>query len=279
MNRKISVIAILSLTVIFIGCSESTSDLDASQAQFDLSEATYFNEFVACSIGSEHTPEMMNAMISEWSELIDSDALVGAWIYLPASEDNTYPKNGWWELQWGSQDSAESAWEAWLNNNQVSSWTEKYASVLNCDGPNRNAFEGVFPIGTEEFGKFSDSGYFYSEVMLCNYVNGATSKNAKAFLESYSGAVRASEYEGTGYHFGNYYASNNPDADFLWSEFTNSADSYAKVVELFARDVEPTQFPIFSAFASCNENTDKYDGWTVFERAKPSSKVDFLRKS
>ena len=218
MNRKISVIAILSLTVTFIGCSESTSNLDANQAQFDLSEATFFNEFVTCSIGSKHTPEMMNAMISEWRELIDSDALVGAWIYLPASEGNTYPKNGWWELQWDSQDSAELAWDAWLNNDQVASWTEKYASVLDCDGPNRNAFEGVFPIETEEFGKFSDSGYFYSEVLLCNYVNGATSKNAKAFLESYTGAVRASEYEGTGYHFGNYYASNNPDADFLWGD-------------------------------------------------------------
>ena len=148
---------------------------------------------------------------------------------LPSSFDtNTYPEGAWWELQWDSEVTATEAWATWVDNEQVAEWTEKYANVFNCDGQNRNSFEAVFPIGAEEFGEFSESGYFHSEVSLCNYENGASSEEAKAFLESYTSAVRDSNYEGTGYHFGNYYGSNNPDADFLWAEFTNSAESTIK---------------------------------------------------
>ncbi|MEL0071000.1 MAG: hypothetical protein VW873_09320, partial [Betaproteobacteria bacterium] len=60
-------------------------------------------------------------------------------------------------------------------------------------------------------------------------------------------------------------------------EYTNSKPSYDRVVELFARDVEPTQFPLFSEFASCKEETDKYNGWTVYERDESDSSTDFTR--
>ena len=238
MCKSKSNLIVLVLVTMLMSCTESSDMSKVAQESFDLVDATYFNEFVACSTGPEYSPELMNEMISEWRDLIDPDALVGGWIYFPASDTNTYPEGAWWELQWDSEVTAKEAWTAWIDNEQVAEWTEKYANVFKCDGKNRNPFEGVFPIDTEEFGEFSDSGYFYSEVLLCNYVSEASSDEAKAFLESYTSAVRASNYEGTGYHFGNYYASNNPDANFLWAEFTNSAESYAKVVELFAKDVE-----------------------------------------
>ena len=156
-------------------------------------------------------------------------------------------------------------------------WTEKYSDVFKCDGESRNSFEAVFLIEAEEFGEFSDSGYFYSEVSLCNYVSGNSSNEAKALLESYTSSVRASSYQGTGLHFGNYYVSNNLDADFLWAEFTNSSQSTNKVAELFTRDIEPTQFPLFSKFASCSETTDKYNGWTVFEHDEHNFNVNFAK--
>ena len=275
MSKSKSNLIGLALVAMLMSCEESSDTSEVAQERSDLSGASYFNEFIACKTGPEYSPEMMNAMISEWRNLIDPSALVGGWIYLPASSTNTYPEGAWWELQWDSDATARDAWATWINDEQVSEWTEKYANVFNCDGQNRNSFEGVFPIDAQEFGEFPDSGYFYSEVLLCNYVNGASSDEAKAFLEGYTRAVRASNYGGTGYHFGNYFASNNPDADFLWGEFTNSAESYAKVTELFAQDVEPVQFPLFSQFASCRENTDKYNGWTAFDRSELNSKADF----
>ncbi len=265
----------LVLVTMLISCTELSEKSEKVQEGVDYSDVTYFNEFIACKTGPLYSAEAMNEMISEWRSLIDPDVLVGGWIYLPSSSNNTYPDGAWWELQWNSDVTAKEAWAAWVNDEQVAEWTDKYSEVFNCDGQTRNSFEGVFPIDTEEFGEFSDSGYFYSEVLLCNYVNGASSNEAKAFLGSYASAVRGSSYEGTGYHFGNYYASNNPDANFLWGEFSNSAESYSKVIELFSKDVEPTQFPLFSQFASCRENTDKYNGWTVFDRRKLNLKPNF----
>jgi len=248
-----------------------------SEESFDLSDTTYFNEFVACRTGSEYSPELMSEMIFAWQGLLDSDALVGGWIYLPSSDANSYPDRAWWELQWNSDVTAEEGWANWLDNEQVLKWTKKYANVFKCDEENRKPFEAVFPIDAEEYGEFSDSGYFHSEVSRCDYVSGNSSDEVKAFLESYTSAVRASNYQGTGFHFGNYYASNNPDADFLWAEFTNSSESTNKVAELFTKDIEPTQFPLFSKFASCRETTDKYNGWTVFERDEPNFNVDFAK--
>ena len=277
MFKSKSNLMVLVLVALLTSCTESTDISEMVEESFDVRDVTYFNEFVACRTGSEYSPELMNEMISEWRNLIGAEALVGGWIYLSASDTNTYPEGAWWELQWDSEVTATEAWATWVDNEQVAEWTEKYANVFNCDGQNRNSFEAVFPIGAEEFGEFSESGYFHSEVSLCNYENGASSEEAKAFLESYTSAVRDSNYEGTGYHFGNYYGSNNPDADFLWAEFTNSAESTEKVAELFTRDIEPTQFPLFSKFASCNESTDKYNGWTVFERDELNFTANFTK--
>ena len=83
--------------------------------------------------------------------------------------------------------------------------------------------------------------------------------------------------QGTEFHFRNYYASNNPEADFLWVEFTNSSESTDKVAKLFTKDIEPSQFPLFSKFALCRETTDKYIGWTVFEREESNFNVNFAK--
>ena len=89
--------------------------------------------------------------------------------------------------------------------------------------------------------------------------------------------MRARNFQGAGFHFGNYNTSNTPDADFLWGKFTNFSESTNKVAELFTKDIQPTQFPLFSRFSSCHETTDKYNGWTVFERDEPNFNVDFAK--
>ena len=52
------------------------------------------------------------------------------------------------------------------------------------------------------------------------------------------------------YHFGNYYSDSNPDADFLWGDFTNSRESMIQATNAFQKDVQPTMFPMFSEFAA-----------------------------
>ena len=123
-------------------------------------------------------------MVAEWRALINSEALDGGWIYLPASEANTYPTGPWWELQWASEEGADESWDLWSQDSAAIEWTAKYENVFRRDGQNRNGFEAVFPINADEFEEFSDSGYFYSEVLLCRYEDEADNDDAEEFLNS-----------------------------------------------------------------------------------------------
>ncbi len=84
--------------------------------------------------------------------------------------------------------------------------------------------------------------------------------DAKEFLvKIYLKQLEQQCYGGTSYHFGNYYSDSNPDADFLWGDFTNSRESMTKATNAFQKDVQPTMFPIFSKFAACGDTLDEYN--------------------
>ena len=103
-----NLIALVLLTTL-ISCTESTDTSIMAEPRFDLGDTTYFNEFVGCETASEYSPELMNEMIFEWQGLLDSNALVGGWIYLSASNANSYPDGAWWELQWDSYETAKES--------------------------------------------------------------------------------------------------------------------------------------------------------------------------
>mgnify|MGYP006883107634 FL=1 len=144
-----------------------------------------------------------------------------------------------------------------------------------CDGEARNGFEGVFPLGAEEFGELPKSGYFFSAVWLCKYNEGFGGADAREILPKFTKTVRnSSGYAGTSYHFGNYYSDSNPDADFLWGDFTNSRESMIQATTAFQKDVQPTMFPMFSKFAACGETPDEYNGWMLYD----AENKDFMPK-
>jgi hypothetical protein len=247
------------LTFFLVSCSSEYS----SDGGLDLSKRTFYNEFMACTAGPDYSPTSMTEMIADWHKLISTEDLMGAWGYAPTSEDMS---NGWWELQWTSKEAADTAWAAWLANEAAAEWTQKYSSVLQCNNEGRGKFTGVFPIEAEEFGALPSSGYFLAAAWLCKFNEGSGYTDAVAFLPGFTSAVRSSEgYADTSYHFGNYFSVNNPDADFLWVDFANSRESMDQAVAAFAADVESTQFPIFSEFATCGDAPDVYDGWTLYD--------------
>ena len=100
---------VLILVAMLASCTESPDISKVAEESFDLSYVTYFNEFVGCETASEYSPELMNEMIFEWQGLLDSNALVGGWIYLSASNANSYPDGAWWELQWDSYETAKES--------------------------------------------------------------------------------------------------------------------------------------------------------------------------
>ena len=224
---------------------------------------TYFTEFMACKAGPDQSSETMTNMISEWQQLLEGDSLVGSWGYAPAAETNSTGDTIWWELQWTSQEDANNSWEAWLQNKAASAWTEKYSSVLDCDGENRQSYDVAYPMASNAFGELPDSGYFFAEIHICEYNNGASKDDALGFLSGFNNAVNKGGYEGTSYHYGNYFQQGNEDG-FLWGNFTNSKDSMDKANVAFEANVRDEMFPIFSEFASCGEVPDLYNGYTLY---------------
>jgi hypothetical protein len=223
----------------------------------------FFTEFMPCKAGPDFNSENMTAMISEWQKLLSAEDLQGVWGYAPDGDSNSVGDTGWWEIQWTSEESADQAWEEWLENEDAMAWQEKYESVLSCDGESRNAFDSVFPIPSATYGELPDSGYFYSEVYICELNEGFSKEDAVNFLYGFREAVANADYSDTSYHLGNYFFHDDPSS-FLWMNFTNSKEAMNKAAASFEAEVREDMFPLFSEFASCGEKPDLYNGFTLY---------------
>tara|TARA_B100001250_G_C19801612_1_gene791387 strand:+ start:351 stop:1172 length:822 start_codon:yes stop_codon:yes gene_type:complete len=263
MINKNSLAGLFALLLI-VSCSKEESD-DATSTG---SPKVYFNEFMECKFGPDMSDKNLTAMISEWQELITDDSLMGAWGYAPASDSNTDGGSGWWELQWTSKENADAAWSDWVENEEAIKWNEKYQGVMQCDGPGRYAFDGVFPIDPEAYGDTSEDGYFYSEFYSCSYNEGSSRADVEEFTPGFVAAVADSNYEETRYSYGNYFSNDEENPGFLWANFSASKDMNDKANASFQADVEAKMFPLFSEFASCTETANVYHSWTLYIAGK-----------
>ncbi|MAQ97702.1 MAG: hypothetical protein CMD50_00185 [Gammaproteobacteria bacterium] len=268
MINKKNLAGVFALLLLIASCSVEESSEQESSSMLNVR----YNEFMACEFGPDMTSDNLTAMISEWQQLITSEELIGAWGYSPASDQNAWGDVGWWELEWTSKEAAESAWAEWESNKDAAAWTEKHAGVMQCDGPGRFKFDGIFPIPFETYGEKNPNGYFYSEFHGCTYNEGSSQKDAEAFVSGFNNAVAEADYSDTGYHYGNYFAHNNSatnprgeGADFLWANFTKTKEMNDKANAAFEAEVREKMFPLFSEFASCGDNPDVYHGWTLYD--------------
>lgn len=248
------------ILVIFI---TSCSMEESVEQTTDPLDNEYFTEFMPCKAGPDFIAENKTAMISEWQKLLTAEDLRGVWAYTPAVETNSSRDTVWWELEWTSKEAADAAWEQWVQNDKAIAWQEKYQSVLQCDGEARNSFDSVMPITATTYGETNDSGYFYSEVHVCEFNEGYSKDDAVEFLYGFRDAVAAADYSDTTYHFLNYFFQDDPSR-FLWANFANSEESMNKANTSFEESVRDKMFPLFSEFASCAEQPDLYNGFTLY---------------
>lgn len=234
-------------------------------------ENQFFTEFMPCKAGPDFNSENMTAMISDWQKLITAEDLRGVWGYAPAADTNSVGDTGWWELEWNSKEAADAAWEQWIQNDKAIAWQEEYESVLTCNGEARNSFDSVLPITPTTYGETNDSGYFYSEVYICELDVGYSKDDAIQFLYSFRDAVASADYSDTTYHLLNYFFHEDP-SQFLWINFANSKKSMDKANASFEESVREKMFPLFSEFATCDEQPDLYNGFTLYW----SEKKDFM---
>ena len=249
--------------VFIVSCSMEETSSNSENTVEDRLSNIYYTEFMPCTSGPDYSTENLTKMIAEWQKLLTNENLQGVWGYAPAADTNSVPNTGWWEVQWASKELADQAWSEWVQNKEANEWNEKYASVLQCDGEARNGFNSVFPILSSQYSELPDSGYFYSEVHLCEFNDGSTQEEAIAFLSGFTEAVSNADYSDTSYHLGNYFYTDDTNG-FLWANFTNSEASMNKANVSFEASVRESMFPIFSEFASCGDVPDLYHGYTLY---------------
>ena len=249
--------------VFIVSCSMEETGINSENTLEDRLSNIYYTEFMPCTSGPDYSAENLTKMIAEWQKLLTNENLQGVWGYAPAADTNSVPNTGWWEVQWASKELADEAWSEWVQNKEANEWNEKYASVLQCDGEARNGFNSVFPIASSQYSELPDSGYFYSEVHLCELSDGSSQEEAIAFLSGFTEAVGNADYSDTSYHLGNYFYTDDTNG-FLWANFTNSEASMNKANASFEESVRESMFPIFSEFASCGDVPDLYHGYTLY---------------
>ena len=257
---------------ILISCS-GPGDSAKSNTSVTYSEVGtfFYNEFMQCSTGSDYNNESESEMMSAWRSLGLSKDLLGAWGYQPASENNR-SQDGFWELQWTSKDSADAAWQNWLESPEVQTWAKKYEKVLQCDAENRSPWTFVFPYDPTAFGQFDTSGDFAAGFTPCNFKDGKTNKDLKVSLAFYSTWLDTLKKEkrniGT-YSYGLYVpAFESSPVDFWLGNFHESFISMGIRNALWLESGGQTK-KLMESIATC-EAPDLYDSQVLYDPSNPN---------
>lgn len=270
--KNIYRILVSSLIVGSLLACSGASDLEVNQEH---QEGPFFVEFVSCTKGNEYSKSNLSKMIESWRMLPISSALRGSYLYDPIKEENAFGPSMWWELEWESKDAADSAWNAWAENEAVMAWSNEYQNVMSCDGAGRNAWDIIIPVSASHFGEPNDSGYFYSQYWTCSYKNGAGRKELENFLPMHSAKIKSSNLQGTGYHYGVYFDRRSIDAshsdvqaNLVWGEWANSKDAMELQNQNFADNFQEV-FEEFDKLGSCLEEPDAFNSWMLYTKDSP----------
>ena len=211
--------------VMIISCGQSGTSTDNNVA-YDLVGVEFYNEFIPCVGGSDFNQESVANMMQGWRSLNISDDLLGAWGYVPASEESRF-ENGWWELQWESKEDADAAWNEWTQDEEAIAFLADHESVMVCDGDARAAWDFTFHRDVESFGPQSEDGSFYTQFFPCKYNDGKSSDDLMESIALYNKWLDG--LDATGFYAYGIYAGDGSDelADFWWGNFHESADSAA----------------------------------------------------
>ena len=163
-------------------CMQNSNDQDIV---YDLVGVEFYNEFIPCVGGEDFTQENVAEMMQGWRSLNISDDLLGAWGYVPATDQSRF-ENGWWELQWESKAQADAAWAAWNEDQEAIDFMEANESVMNCFGEERASWDFTFHRDVESFGPMPEDGSFFTEFFPCKFNNGKSSDDMIKVIDAYN---------------------------------------------------------------------------------------------
>ena len=115
----------------------------------------------------DFTQENVAKMMQGWRSLNISDDLLGAWGYVPATDQSRF-ENGWWELQWESKAKADAAWAEWVEDEEAIAFLADHESVMVCDGDDRGSWNFTFHRDVESFGPCLRTDHFLQNFFHVN---------------------------------------------------------------------------------------------------------------
>ena len=245
-------------------CMQNSNDQDLV---YDLVGVEFYNEFIPCVGGEDFTQENVAEMMQGWRSLNISDDLLGAWGYVPATDQSRF-ENGWWELQWESKAQADAAWAAWVEDQEAIAFMEANESVMDCFGEERASWDFTFHRDVESFGPMPEDGSFFTEFFPCKFNNGKSSDDMMKVIDAYNSWLDTLEITGA-YAYGIYMGDGtNELADFWWGNFHESADS-AKVGNQNWMESGGAARKILEETVAC-DTPELYNSGVIYDPARPA---------
>jgi len=183
-NNKYAKALLLFPTIFLISCSDM-SETKEDVLAWDATNYTMYNEFMTCTAGDKYSQEALNEAVASWRGIEKSESILGAWGYATVTDNGT-SFNNWWELSWSSKEEADAGWQEWLASKEAAAWGEKYSSVLQCDGENREGYDFIFPYDPYAFGDSPEDGSFSASFSPCILNEGVSQEDFSNALIQYN---------------------------------------------------------------------------------------------
>lgn len=233
-NKNLKIVLMAMPFLVLMSCSNNEdSTIDSTSVEtiaWDATNYVLYNEFMQCTAGENYSQEALEEAITAWRGINKPESMLGAWGYATVTEDNS-SFNNWWELSWSSKEDADAGWEEWLQSEEGAAWGEKYSSVLQCDGENREGYDFIFPYDPYAFGETPEDGSFAASFSSCTLNEGKSQEdfsNALILYNAWLDNVDQSQTNGF-YAYGIYFPGDvTAEEDFWFANFHETLETMSE---------------------------------------------------
>ena len=233
-NKNLKIVLMAMPFLVLMSCSNNEdSTIDSTSVEtiaWDATNYVLYNEFMQCTAGENYSQEALEEAITAWRGINKPESMLGAWGYATVTEDNS-SFNNWWELSWSSKEDADVGWEEWLQSEEGAAWGEKYSSVLQCDGENREGYDFIFPYDPYAFGETPEDGSFAASFSSCTLNEGKSQEdfsNALILYNAWLDNVDQSQTNGF-YAYGIYFPGDvTAEEDFWFANFHETLETMSE---------------------------------------------------
>ena len=146
--------ALLSILFLAACSTENEAAVEATETEAENTETEEqgppYTEYMTCTPGTDFSDVTVAAMIDEWNDFEFAEGFWASAGHAPVQSASLGGENVvYWQLFWTTKEAAEAGWAEWANNAEADAWRAKHASVMQCDGQGRRAYDFYWPLGED----------------------------------------------------------------------------------------------------------------------------------